>query len=74
MHGVQGKTLSLIQSFLVRRTQSVLLEGEGSDEVLVSSGVLQGSVLGPVLIILYINDLPDNVQSQIRLFADDTAV
>ena len=74
MHGVQGKTLSWIQSFLVGRTQSVVLEGECSDEVPVSSGVPQGSVLGPILFLSYINDLPDNVQSQVRLFADDTAV
>ena len=74
MHGVQGKTLSWIESFLVGRTQSVVLEGECSDEVPVSSGVPQGSVLGPILFLLYINDLPDNVQSQVRLFADDTAV
>ena len=74
MHGVQGKTLPWIQSFLIGRTQSVVLEGECSDEVPVSSGVPQGSVLGPILFLLYINDLPDNVQSQVRLFADDTAV
>ena len=74
MHGIQGKTLHWIQSFLVGRSQRVLLEGECSDEVPVSSGVPQGSVLGPILFLLYINDLPDNVQSKVRLFADDTAV
>ena len=72
MHGVQGKTLSWIQSFLVGRTQSDVLEGECSDEEPVSSGVLQGSVLGPILFLLYINDPPDNVQSQVRLYADDS--
>ena len=74
MHGIQGKTLHWIQSFLVGRSQRVLLEGGCSDEVPVSSGVPQGSVLGPILFLLYIHDLPDNVQSQVRLFADDTAV
>ena len=73
-HGVKGKTLNWIRAFLLGRTQAVVLEGESSSEVPVTSGVPQGSVLGPLLFLLYINDLPQNIQSQVRLFADDTAV
>ena len=71
---VKGNTLNWIQSFLIGRTQTVVLDGESSEEVKVTSGVPQGSVLGPLLFLLYINDLPENIQSQVRLFADDTAV
>ena len=73
-HGVKGDTLNWIRAFLVGRTQAVVLEGESSAEVPVTSGVPQGSVLGPLLFLLYINDLPQNIQSQVGLFADDTAV
>ena len=54
--------------------RSLLYSKVCSVEVPISSGVPQGSVLGPILFLLYINDLTDNVQSQVRLFADDTAV
>ena len=56
------------------RSQAVVLEGEESDLVPVTSGVPQGSVLGPILFLIYMNDLPDQIVSQVRLFADDTAV
>ena len=51
-----------------------MLEGESSSEVPVTSGMPQGYVLGPLLFLFYINDLPQNIQSQVRLFADDTTV
>ena len=72
-HGIWSNTLTWIKSFLVGRTQAVVLEGESSEEVPVNSGVPQCSVLGP-LFLPYINDLPHDIQSQVRLFADDTAV
>ena len=73
-HGIQDTTLQWVKSFLIGRRQSVLVNGDTSDEVPVTSGVPQGSVLGPLLFLLYINDLPENIVSQVRLFADDTAV
>ena len=56
------------------RSQTVVLNENSSDELQVLSLVPQGSVLGPILFLFYINDLPDSLQSQFRLFADDTAV
>ena len=49
-----------------------MLNGINSDSIPVSSGVPQGSVLGPIFFLAYINDLPDQVKSCVRLFADDT--
>jgi hypothetical protein len=73
-HGVTDSTLSWIKLFWIGRTQRVVLDEESSSEVSVTSGVPQGSLLGPLLFLLYINDLPDSIQSQNKLFADDTAV
>ena len=62
-----------IQAFLSGRTQ-VVLDNEKSDIVPVTSGVPQGSVLGPIIFLIYINDLPDRTRSKVWLFPDDTAI
>ena len=74
IYGIRGNTLNWIKDFLDNRNQSVLLNGSNSDSIPVSAGVPQESVIGPMLFLAYINDLPDQVRSRIRLFADDTAM
>ena len=69
--GIRDTTYQWISSFLNSRTQQVLVEGQSSEKVPIVSGVPQGSVLGPVLFLIFIDDLPDNINSRTRLFADD---
>ena len=70
-YGIRGDTHAWIKSFLMGRTQRVVVDGEASAWVPVESGVPQGTVLGPQLFLAFINDLPKAVSSRVRLFADD---
>ena len=74
-YGIQGKVHQWIFNFLINRRQKVILGNAHSSLVDVSSGVPQGTVLGPILFLIYIDDLPDCVRySTIRLFADDCII
>ena len=74
-YGIEGQTLKWIEQFLLGRRQRVLVNGTASKWHEVLSGIPQGSVLGPILFVLYINTLPETIQhSEAYLFADDTKV
>lgn len=70
-YGIRNQNLSWIQDFLADRQQQVLLNGVHSSNLSVDSGVPQGTVLGPTLFLIFINDLPEHVNCNVRLFADD---
>ena len=69
--GISANLLSLLNSFLSNRFQRVVLNGQCSSWSSVLAGVLQGSILGPLLFLIYIKDLLENLQSTVKLFADD---
>jgi len=70
-YGIRGGTLRWVKSFLLNRLQRVTLNGAQTSWRSVTSGVPQGTVLGLLLFLLYVNDIADGVTSEIRLFADD---
>ena len=70
-YGISGSIATWIETFVIGRTQQVVVNGAASSSTIVTSGVPQGTVIGPLLFLLYINDLPDNLSTSVRLFADD---
>ena len=71
-YGISGQIFGLISSFLSNRRHPVVLDRKSSQEYPVNAGVPQGSILGPTLFLLYINDLPDDVICNIAVFTDTT--
>ena len=73
-NGISGKLLETLTDFLKDRKQRVVLNGQNSSLANIEAGVPQGSILGPLLFLIYINDLPDNLSTNVKLFADDTSL
>ena len=73
-YGISGQIFGFISSFVSNRQLRVVLDGKSSQEYPVNAGVPQGSILGPTLFLLYINDLPDDVICNIAIYADDTTL
>ena len=73
-NGITGNLLNLLSNFLRNRKQKLVLNGQISSWADVNAGVRQGSILGPLLFLIYINDLADGLSSNAKLFADDTSL
>ena len=73
-YGISGQIFGLISSFLSNRRLRVVLDGKSSQEYPVNAGVPQGSILGPALFLLYINDLPDDFICNIAIYSDDATL
>ena len=72
--GTLGNLLKLLTNFLENRKERVTLNGQTPPWTEVTAGVPQSSILGPLLFLIYINDLPDGLSSNVKLFADDTSL
>ena len=72
--GISGSLLQWFTDYLNNRKQRVVLPGTASGWTSIKAGVPQGSILGPLLFLIYINDIVENIHSSIRLFADDTSL
>ena len=73
-NGISGNLLETLADFLKDRKQRVVLNGQNSSWVNIEAGVPQGSITGPLLFLININDLPDNQSTNVKLFADDSSL
>ena len=73
-HGIEGKIFKLLENYIIGRQQRVVLNGQTSSWKPIYSGVPQGSVLGPLLFLIFVNDLADNLVCNPKLFADDVSL
>jgi hypothetical protein len=73
-NGIDGSLLAWCKNYLKNRKQRVLINGQHSNWKGINAGVPQGSVLGPLMFLIYINDIVDNISGNIKLYADDTAL
>ena len=73
-YGVDGSLLKFMENYITGRQQRVVLNGQTSSLKNILAGVPQGSVLGPLLFLIYINDLPNGIESMCKIFADDTSL
>ena len=71
-NGISGNLLNIFEDFLRNIKQRVVLNGQTSNWENIHTSVPQGSILGPLLFLIYINDLAENLSSNSKLFADDT--
>ena len=72
--GIEGNAIRIIEDFLKDREQRVAIDGQVSDWAPIAAGVPQGSILGPLLFLVYINDITESVTSDVQIFADDTFI
>ena len=72
--GIQGSLIDWFSSYLCNRKQRVVLNGQSSSWATLQTGVPQGSILGPLLFLIYVSDITENLETDANIFADDTAI